>query len=67
MITAIKTSFSLRVIENRMPRTIQGSKTEEVMEGWRKLHNGKPHNLYSSQNVKVIKSRLRWVGHTEGK
>jgi hypothetical protein len=32
---------------------------------WRKLHNNKLHNLYSSPNiVRVIKSmRMRWVGH----
>jgi hypothetical protein len=31
---------------------------------WRKLHNDELQNLYSSPNiVKVIKSRMRWVGH----
>jgi hypothetical protein len=37
----------------------------EVDGSWRKLHNDKLHNLYSSPNiVRVIKSRrLRWVGH----
>jgi hypothetical protein len=32
---------------------------------WRKLHNEKLHNLYSSLNViRMIKSRrMRWAGH----
>jgi hypothetical protein len=40
-------------------------KREEVIEGWRKLHNEKPHDfyLYSSTNiVRVFKSiRMRWA------
>jgi hypothetical protein len=37
----------------------------EADGSWRKLHNEKLHNLYSSPNiVRVIKSRrMRWVGH----
>jgi hypothetical protein len=33
--------------------------------GWRKLHNGELHGLYSSPSiVRVIKARrMRWVGH----
>jgi hypothetical protein len=31
---------------------------------WRKLHNDELHNLYSSLNIRVIKSRrMRWAGH----
>jgi hypothetical protein len=30
----------LRVSENRMPRRILGSKSNEVTRGWRKLHRG---------------------------
>jgi len=38
---------------------------EEVVGGWRRLHNEELHNLYTSQNIiRVIKSRrMRWVGH----
>jgi hypothetical protein len=45
-------------------RRIFGSKRDEIMGGWRKLHN-EFHNLYSSPNIiRVIKSRiLRWAGN----
>jgi hypothetical protein len=44
---------------------IFGTKSGEVIGGWRKLYNEELHNLYSSLNIiKVIRSRkLRWVGH----
>jgi hypothetical protein len=35
-----------------------------VTGGWRKLHNEKLHNLYSSPYIIRIKSRrMRWAGH----
>jgi hypothetical protein len=52
------------VFENRVLRRIFGPKTDEVTEEWRKLHNGEPHNLYSSPDIRQIKSRrMRWAGH----
>jgi hypothetical protein len=41
------------------------SKTDEITGGYRKLHNEKLYNLYSSPNIIiVIKSIWReWVGH----
>jgi hypothetical protein len=53
------------VFENRVLRRIFGSKRYEVTGDWRKLHNEKPHDLYSSPNTgRVIKSRrMRWAGH----
>jgi hypothetical protein len=35
-----------------------GPKTDEVIGGWRKLHNEELHNLYSSPNITMIKSRM---------
>jgi hypothetical protein len=55
----------LRVFENRVLRRIFMPKTDQVKREWRRLHNEKLNNLYSSPNiVRVIKSRrLSWTGH----
>jgi hypothetical protein len=37
--------------ENRVLRRIFGPKMEEVVEGWRSLHNEKLHNLYASPSI----------------
>jgi hypothetical protein len=46
-------------------RRIFGPKRDEVTGGWRKLHNEKLHDLYSSQSIiRMIKSRrMRWAGN----
>jgi hypothetical protein len=53
------------VLQNRVLRRIFGPKRDEVMGGWRKLHNEELHNLYSSPSIiRMIKSRrLRRAGH----
>jgi hypothetical protein len=38
----------VRVFENRVLRRIFEPKRDEVTGDWRKLHNEKLHNLYSS-------------------
>jgi hypothetical protein len=55
----------LTVFGNRVRRRISGSKREDVAEGWRRLHNEEPRNVYASQNIiRVIKSwRMRWARH----
>ena len=55
----------LRVFESMVLRRIFGPRSDEVMEVWRRLHNEKLNDLYSSpNNVRVIKSRgMRWAGH----
>jgi hypothetical protein len=42
-----------------------GSKRDKIIGDWRKLHNEKLHNLYSSPNmIRMIKSRrMRREGH----
>jgi hypothetical protein len=59
----IKCSKSYRFY-NTVQRT-SGPKRDEVIEGWRKLHNEEVHNLYSSSStIRMIKSRkIGWVGH----
>jgi hypothetical protein len=53
------------VFENRVLRRIFGPKGNDVIGGWRKLHNKELHNLYSSlSTIRMIKSRrMRWAGH----
>jgi hypothetical protein len=53
----LRKDHSLRVFEKRAPRRIYGPKREEVAGGWRRLHNGKLHNFYTSSIIRVIKSR----------
>jgi hypothetical protein len=55
----------LRAFENRVLRRIFGLKREELVGGWRRLHNEELHNSYASPNiVRVLKSRsMWWVGH----
>jgi hypothetical protein len=52
------------VLENRVLRRIFGPKGDEVMGGWRKLHNEELRDLYFSLSIiTMIKSkRMRWVG-----
>jgi hypothetical protein len=50
------------VFENRVLRRIFRTMKEEIIKGWRKLHNKKLCNLYSSPNIiRVIEPRMRWV------
>jgi hypothetical protein len=47
----------LKVFENGVLRRILGSKRDEIMGGWGKLHN-KLHDLYSSTSIiRIIKLR----------
>jgi hypothetical protein len=55
----------LIVFENRVLRRIFGKKRDEMIGGWRKLHNEELHNLCSSPRIfRMITSwRMRWAGH----
>jgi hypothetical protein len=49
---------TLRVFENKVLRRIFGPKRDEATWEWRRLHNEKLNDLYSSPNVvRVIKSK----------
>jgi hypothetical protein len=53
------------VFENKVLRRIFGPKRDEVIGGWRKLHNEELDNLYCSPSIiKMMKSRrVRWTGY----
>ena len=61
----LREEHRLKVFENRVLTRIFGSKRDEVIREWKKLHNEEINYLYSSPNIVwVIKSRrMRWVGH----
>jgi hypothetical protein len=59
----VREEHKLRVFENRLLRRIFGPKGDEVMGGWRKLHNKVLQDLYSSI-IRLSRSRkMKWVGH----
>jgi hypothetical protein len=59
----LKDQHRLRVFENRVLRRIFRLKRDEVTGDWRKLHNERLHNLYSSPNRMINSRRMRWAGH----
>jgi hypothetical protein len=60
----LREEHRLRVFENRVLWKIFGSKRDEVIGGWRKLHNEELHYLHSSPRIiRMMKSmRVRWAG-----
>jgi hypothetical protein len=50
----IREEHRLKVFENRVLRRIFGPKSEEVIGGWRKLHNEELRDLYSSPVVNGV-------------
>jgi hypothetical protein len=43
-------------------RRIFGLKMDEIIEGWRKLHNEELHDMFSLPNIiRMVKSRMGWA------
>jgi hypothetical protein len=47
----LREEHRLRVFENRVVRRMFGPKRDHIIGGWRKLHNEKLHNLYTSPSI----------------
>jgi hypothetical protein len=47
--------YRKRAFENRVLRRIFGPKRVQVAGGWRRLHNEELHDMYTSQNIRMIK------------
>jgi hypothetical protein len=59
----VREKCRLRVFENIVLKWIFGHKRDEVTGEWRRLHNEELHALYSTDIIRVIKSRrLRLAG-----
>jgi hypothetical protein len=54
----LRKEWRLRVFENGVLR-IFGSKRDEVTGEWRSLHNEKLYALYSSDIIRVIKTKKK--------
>jgi hypothetical protein len=65
MVSHAKGKHRFRLFQNRILRRIFGPKGEEVVGGYRRLHNEGLPNLYASSDfIGVMKlRRKRWVGH----
>jgi hypothetical protein len=64
----LRDEHRLRVFENRVLRRIFGPKMNEVTGGWRKLHNRKLRDLYSSPSIiRIIKSRRMRLADQEAR
>jgi hypothetical protein len=50
----------LRVFENKVPRRIYGPKKDEVTGEWRRLRNEELYALYSSDVIRVIRSKRQY-------
>jgi hypothetical protein len=61
----LREEHRLRVFENKVLTRIFQPKRDQVMGGWRKMHNEVFRDLNSSPSIiRIIKSRrMRWVGH----
>ena len=51
------------MFEKRVHRRIFGPQRDEVTREWRNLCNEELNDQYCSPDIRVMNSRMRWVGH----
>jgi hypothetical protein len=61
----LRAERNLRVFENRMLRRIVEPKRDELIGGWRKLHNEEFHDLYWLPSVIIVinSRKVKWTGY----
>jgi hypothetical protein len=61
----LKEEHRVKVYKNKVLRRIFESERDEVIGGWRKLHNEELQILYSSPNfIMIIRSmKMRWAAY----
>jgi hypothetical protein len=47
----LRKEYLLRMSENRVLRKMYRPEMDEIIGDWGRLHNGKLHDLHSSQNI----------------
>jgi hypothetical protein len=52
-----------RVFENRVLMRILGPNGDEIIGGWRKLHNEELHNVHFLLNIIRTIKLMKWAGH----
>jgi hypothetical protein len=62
----LRKEHRLRMFKNRVLRRIFGLKRDEVMGGWRKLHNEELLDFYCSPSI-IRMIKLRWAEHVARK
>jgi hypothetical protein len=58
---ALREEHRPRVFENRVLRKIFGPKRDEVIGGWRELHNEELRDLYSSPSIVKLTNSVALV------
>jgi len=65
LVSCTKKEHGLSIFEKRVLRRTYRPEREEVVGGWRRLHNKELHNWYTSPNIirVIISRRMRRARH----
>jgi hypothetical protein len=55
----LREEYRLSAFEDRVLKRKHGSRRNEVVGNWRKLHNGELHNFQSSKTITTLKNKDR--------